>query len=469
VEATGSEPVIVIGGGIAGLAAAHRLTTAGVPVLLVEGERRLGGKILTEARDGFVLEGGPDAFLASKPHGRELATELGLDLVGSNDRVRRAFVMRAGRLHPLPDGFTGVAPRRLRPMLTTRLLSPAGKARLALEYLVPARGGDADESLGAIVRRRAGNEVWTRLVEPLVTGVFAGDGDRLSARATFPMLPDAEQRHGGFIRAGRAARKAGANATPTALLFSTPAGGLGAMVDALAARIGPAAILCGSPAARLETRAEGGVTVRLADGRAVTGRAAVVATPAFAAADLLAPLDADLAGELRAIEYVSTATVSVAVPDAAVTRPLDGHGFVVPRAEGGPLVGCTITSTKFPHRAPHGWTLVRGFVGRAGMDDLAAWSDDDLVRLMRDELRRSLGVHVAPDLARVVRWPDAIPQYNVGHLARVARIEQRVAALPGIVLAGHPYRGIGIPDCIRSGQDAAAAVAGVENGRDGRR
>lgn len=461
-------PVVVIGGGIAGLTAAYRLRCAGVPILLVEAGARLGGKILTERRGEFVLEGGPDAFLATKPHGRELCEELGIAIVGSNREVRRAFIMRDGRLHPLPDGFTGVAPRRIGPMIRTPLLSVRGKLRMALEWFVPKRTDGADESMAALVRRRAGNEAWERLVEPLVTGVCAGDGESLSARAAFPMLPAAEDRHGGFIRAGRAARATGPS-LPTALMFATPRQGLGELVGTLVKRIGDDAIAVGRPATAI--RREGGsITVAFADGTSQPASAVIVATPAAPAADMLRGADPDLAGDLDGIEYVSTATVSLAYPTAAVGTPLDGHGYVIPRREGSPILACTITSTKFPHRAPAGWTLVRAFVGRAGQPDALAHDDDALIALARDGIEHHLGIGEAPAWARVFRWPDAIPQYNVGHLARVERIESRLAALPGVYLAGHTLRGIGIPDCIASGERAAAAaVAHVESGNVVRR
>ena len=455
-----SPPVVVIGGGISGLAAAHRLRHDGAAVLVLERDARLGGKILTEHRDGFVIEGGPDAFLSSKPHGRELCADLGLDLIGSNQQVRRAFVMRDGRLFPLPDGFTGVMPRRLRPMLTTRLLSPAGKLRLALEWFIPPRRDSGDESLASIVRRRAGRQVWERLVEPLVTGVYAGDGERLSARATFAMLPDAELTHGGLIRAGRAARRAGTGATPTALLFSTPRDGLGSLIEALADAIGVDAIRTGAGVEAI-ARTGDGWTVTLVGGEQIAAAGVIVATPAGVAADLLGPLDAVVSDELRQIEYVSTATVSMAVPTETVRRPLGGHGFVLPRREGSPIIACTITSTKFPHRAPQGWTLVRAFVGRAGLPDATLLDDATLIGIAREEIRRSLGVVEEPRWSRVMRWPEAMPQYNIGHHERITRIAERVAALPGLELAGNIYRGIGIPDCIASGQQAAAAFRPV--------
>ena len=461
-EAHGTDPVVVIGGGIAGLTAAYRVRMAGLPVMLVEAESRLGGKIHTERRDGFVLEGGPDAFLATKPHGRALCEELGIPLVGSNQEVRRAFIMRDGRLHPLPEGFTGVAPRQLGPMIRTPLLSVRGKLRMGLEFFVPRRTDGADESMAALVRRRAGREAWERLVEPLVTGVCAGDGEALSARAAFPMLPAAEDHHGGFIRAGRAAKKAG-QTVPTALLFATPQGGLGALVDALADRVGADAVRTGRSVAAIQ-RTAAGFDVTCDDGTVEPAAAVILATPADPAAGLLRPLDPALADELAAVTYVSTATVSLAYPDAAIGRPLDGHGYVLPRREGSPVLACTITSTKFPHRAPGGWTLVRAFIGRAGQPDALSHDDDALIALARADVERNLGITAPPAWTRLFRWPQAIPQYNVGHLARVERVAARLATLPGVMLAGHMLHGIGIPDCIASGERAAAdAVAYVES------
>jgi oxygen-dependent protoporphyrinogen oxidase len=450
--------VVVIGGGIAGLAAAYRLVAIGeVDVTLVEKDARLGGKILTENVDGFVIEGGPDAFLAWKPRGRALCDELGLEVVGSNEQARRAYVMRDGRLHMLPNGIAGVIPRRFAPTMRSPLLSPRGKLRLAVEWAVPRRRGDGEESLAAFVSRRAGRETWERLVEPLVTGVYAGDGERLAMEATFPMLGEAESEHGSLIRAGLAARRAGRTAPPGPM-FMTTTEGLGGLVDALARRVEQAGTLI-TGAEVLSIGRSGGTWHIGLNGRPdLQADAVVLATPAHESAALLTDVDPALAGELRAVPYVSTATVSLAYAEQAVRRPIDGHGYVLPRTEGSPIVACSIVSTKFPTRSKAGWVFVRAFVGRHGQPDPLARSDADLVDLVAGELARSLGVQGEPALRRVYRWPEAIPQYVLGHRARIARIRDQVAKHPGLAVAGAAYRGIGIPDCITSGDEAADGV-----------
>ena len=462
--------VVVVGGGIAGLAAAHRLTRLSprVSVTLVEGSERLGGKIVTERVDGFVIEGGPDSFLSAKPRGVGLCRELGLEetLQGTTPRRRRAFVLRGSRLHDLPEGLTGLVPTRLGPMLRSPLVSPLGKARMALDYALPPRRGDDDEALGAFVRRRLGREVYDRLVEPLMAGIYAGDGERLSLAATFPQLRRGEREHGGLIRgvlaAKRAATTAG-SAPPGRPGFLTPRGGLGELVDGLVARLrtGGVRILLGAPVASVGLTRPGGndrFTVELADGRALAADAVVVAAPAFAAAGMLAALDAPLAAELAAIPHASSAIVSLAFPREDIPHPLDGYGYVIPRVEGRPALACTWTSSKWGHRAPEGQVLMRVFLGRFGREEALGGTDDDLVTLARDELRNVLGIEAAPLLCRVHRWRYGMPQYVLGHPARLAAIERRLKALPGLALAGNAYRGVGIPDCIASGE-AAAEVA----------
>ena len=439
--------VVVVGGGITGLTAAYRLVAVGFDVTLIERDLRLGGKILTERHDGFVLEGGPDAFLAAKSGGRELCAKLGVDLVGSRVAAARASVMWDGRLYPVPAGLHGVVPRRILPILGSSLFSPAGKLRMAGERAMPGRSGADDESLAHFVRRRWGPEMWDRLVEPLATGVYAGDGDELSLHATFPALADAARDRGRHGRAG---------ATPAGPAFLTPATGLGDLVEALRQAIGAARIRMGMGASGIVADGDG-YRVILDAGEPVAADAVIVATPAHAGAHLLETLDPELGHELQAIPHVSTAIVTVAVPTAAVARPVAGHGFMIPRAAGSPVVACSIISNKLPDRAPAGWTLVRTFIGRAGQPDPLSWDDDTLIALARHELRRGMGIETAPALARVVRWPAALPQYTIGHLARLGRIAARLATHPGVAIAGNTDRGIGIPDCIASA-DAAVAI-----------
>jgi oxygen-dependent protoporphyrinogen oxidase len=477
----GMTHVIVVGGGIAGMAAAYRLRRRlpDADVTLIESTPRLGGKIVTERIDGFVIEGGPDTFLSYKPRGVGLCRELGLAarLHGTNQQIRRTYVMRGGRLYDLPEGLTGLVPSRFGPMARSGLISPLGKVRMGLEYFIPPRRDNVDEPLAAFVSRRLGRELYERMIEPLLSGIYAGDGEQLSLAATFPQLRQYEVEHGGLIRgmlaarrhpSRRAGRTEGGAGAPPMSAFVTPESGLAEIVEALEAQLGGVQVRRGTRALRLERAPRGGYTLALADGLQVPeggttlhADAVILATPAFATAELVAGLDARLAEALRGIPYVSTATVSLAYPLRDIPRPLDAYGYIIPRAEGRAILACTWTSTKFPHRAPDGWGLIRAFIGHAAQEkeDVLASDDAALVGLVRDELRAVLGVTAAPHLARVFRWPQAMPQYTVGHLERLATIDARLAQLPGVFVAGHAYRGVGVPDCIQSGEQAAEAAA----------
>jgi oxygen-dependent protoporphyrinogen oxidase len=469
--------IVIAGGGIAGLAAAFRLQQRApeLTVTLVESEPRLGGKIVTERVDGFVIEGGPDTFLSYKPRGVGLCRELGLTerLHGTNQQLRRTYVMRSGRLYDLPEGLTGLVPSRFGPMARSGLISPLGKLRMGLEYLVPARRDETDESLADFVTRRLGRELYDRMIEPLLSGIYAGDGEQLSLAATFPQLREYERAHGGLIRGMLAARRrapgangAGPNgaapdgAAPRWSAFVTPTSGLAEIVEALVARLsGWADLRTGTRAVGLASRWDApGYSITLDRGAPLVADALILATPAYASAALLGGLDDVLAGALRAIPYVSTATVTLAYPLSDVPRPLDGYGYIIPRAEQRAILACTWTSTKFPHRAPEGWGLIRAFIGRGGQEGALAGDDESLIALVCAELRAVLGVSAAPRLARVFRWPQAMPQYTLGHLERLATIEARLAGRPRLALAGNAYRGIGVPDCILSGECAAERV-----------
>ena len=456
--------VVIVGGGIAGLAAAYRLTQTApdLAVSLLEGEARLGGKIVTERVDGFVIEGGPDSFLSLKPRGLGLCHDLGLEdrLHGTNTAIHRTYVVRGRRLHELPEGLTGLIPTRLGPMARSGLISPAGKLRMGLDYVIPPRSADGDESVAAFVERRLGREVYDHLIEPLLSGIYAGEGAELSLAATFPQLRQSERDSGGLIKGMLAARRKvpapNPNGKPRAA-FLTPTTGLAEIVEALEARLSSIEILRGTSVLSLEPTSLG-YRVRLANGDNREAEAVILATPAFVTAELVAGLDEPLADALRGIPYVSTATVSVAFPLADIPRPLDGYGYLIPRAENRPILACTWTSTKFPHRAPEGFGLIRAFIGRAGQQDVLDQDDEALVALVCEEMRRVLGIGVPPLLQRLFRWPRAMPQYTLGHLGRLATIEQRLVGRPGLFVAGSAYRGIGLPDCIHSGEQAAEAA-----------
>lgn len=454
-------PVVVVGGGIAGLAAAERVAElAGrESVFVLEEQPRAGGKIATERIDGFLIEGGPDCFLAARPDGVELCRRLGLGdrLRPTDPRHRRSYVKRAGRLHELPAGFTGLVPSRLAPLLFTRLLSLGGRLRAGLEILVPPRRGAADESIARFARRRFGVEAYDWLIEPLLGGIFAGDGESLSLAATFPQLRDAERSHGAILRLMVRQRLGGRTNGGGPMGFVTPEGGMAELTAALEVRL-VGRVRTGTAVTAVHRDGDAW-RVGLATGETVMGCAVILAAPAFAAAELLAETDPTLAGELRGIPFVSTATVSVALPRAAAPSLPPGSGYVSPRAEGGSLVACTWTSHKFPGRAPEGAVLLRFFIGRAGREDVVHRDDGHLKALVRAELAGVLGVTAEPALWRIHRWPNGMPQYTVGHGERLARMDRCAAMLPGLALAGASYRGVGIPACIASGREAADRVA----------
>lgn len=459
--------VAVVGGGITGLAAAHRLSTAlgADDVLLLEADDRVGGKITTERTDGYVIEGGPDCFLGIKPAGMELCRRLGIAdrIRGTNPQLRRSFVKRAGWLHELPDGLTGLVPSRIGPLMTTGILSRYGRLRAACEPLVPRRRADGDEAIASFVTRRFGREAYDWLVEPLLSGIFAGDGAALSLGATFPQLAETERLHGSvLLPMVRARFGRNGNGGPPPLGFVTPETGLAELVEALERALPAQQIWRGARVAEL-TRLPHGWRLRLDDGRTVDTLALVCTVPAFAAAELLAPLDPVLGKMLAGIPFVSTATVSVAFPRSAVPELLKGSGYVSPRMEGSSVVACTWTSNKFPARVPADGVLLRFFLGRAGREEPAFATDEDIRHMVREELEAVHGITAEPVLWRVYRWPRGLPQYTVGHLDRLAVIDRQLAALPGLGLAGASYRGVGIPDCIKSGWSAAdAAAAHVE-------
>lgn len=451
--------VVVVGGGITGLAALHRLASRIPPaeLMLVERAGRLGGVIDTERRDGFLLEGGPDSFLAAKPAGLALCFDLGLEggLIGTEPEHRGTYVKRAGRLHRLPEGFSGLVPARVGPLFTAGMLSLAGRLRAGLEPIVPRRRVDEDESVGAFVRRRFGREAWDWVIEPLLSGIYAGDGDRLALSATFPQLQTAEREHGSVLRAMSRSRRPHGSGVPRG--FLAPAGGMAQLVGALAGELAGARILLNRAALRLERR-EPGYQVLLANGEVLEADAVILALPAGAAAALLADFDPTLAQRLARIPQVSTATVSLGFRRSDLARIPRGYGYVSPRAEGGPLVALSWTSNKFSSRAPAAAFLARAFLGRAGDDAIVEASDSALIELVRAELRAVMGIEAEPILARVRRWPRALPQYTIGHAERRRAIDERLDRHPGLAVAGASFDGVGIPDCIASGWRAAAGV-----------
>ncbi len=459
----------IIGGGIAGLAAAYELEKARVSYTLFESGSRLGGVIASSSVAGSILEEGPDSFLTEKPAAIELCRELGLGdaLIPSNDAARKTWIVVRNRLIPLPDGLMFLVPTKLIPTALSPLFSLGAKLRMARELLLPPRPAAGDESVAALVERHYGPEAVDRLAGPLLSGIYGGEADQLSARAVLPRLVEMESHYGSLTRAMLAARRVprptGSPASGPARrsTFTTLRGGLQQMIDALAVKLNPQSIRMHTPVRQLEHIPEGW---RITHPRAseIYG-AVIVATPAWAASTLLATVDAQLAEELAGIPYSSSITVNLVYDEIKLGPLPEGFGFLVPASAGRAMLACTFAHRKFLGRTAPGKAVLRAFLGGVRNAALLDQPDGILVATARRELSeilgpRVIGPHIEPEEARVSRWPRAMAQYAVGHLDRVRRIRQRVAAWPNLHLIGNAYDGIGIPDCIRLGRAAAAQV-----------
>lgn len=447
--------VVVIGGGIAGLAVAYELQQQQIPFTLLEAGDRVGGVILSEELDGFVLDGGPDSLLVHKPDGIKLCQELGLGTrLVVTKLPRLAYIQRAGRLHALPAASVLGIPTEWGPFIRSRLFSWPGKIRMGAELFVPARKSAGDESIGSFMRRRFGNEATTYLAEPLLAGIHAGDVDRLSIRALFPRFPETEERFGSLLRAFRSQPRARSEEGS----FKSLPGGLSELVRALEASLPAHSV-------RLRTRATGlGVDgamyrVETSVGDTLSTAAVVVATPAFATSDLVRGIAPRLARLASEIPYASAATVSLAFTRDRVRHPLNGSGFVVPRVEKTGIMAGSWLSSKWPHRAPDGYVLLRAFLGGARDPQALERSDQEMVDVALGALRPLLGITGAPLFTRIYRWERANAQHEVGHLDRLEAIERELATRAGLYITGSGFRGVGIPDCIADGRATARQVA----------
>jgi oxygen-dependent protoporphyrinogen oxidase len=446
--------VVVVGGGIAGLAAAWELQKRGVASRVLEASGRAGGVILTERFEGWTIDAGPDSLLVQKPAAVSLCRELGLgDRLHPTSPPRTAYVLRDGRLHPLMEGSAFGFPIRVAPLATSSLFSWSGKIRMAMEVAVPRRTTGDDESLASFVRRRFGEEAVQYLADPLLAGIHAGDVDRLSTKALFPRLFEAERTTGSIIRAFRALH---VKASPQGAFVSLP-GGTMELVDALVAALRPDALQLSTRAS--DVRRAGEFAIETSAGT-VHARAVILAVPAYVAAGLLGSVDTTLAGLCDTIPYASTATIAFGYRRDQIAHPLTGSGFVVPRTEQSPLLASTWVSSKWPGRAPEGHVLLRAFLGGGRDPHRLDRSDAELIEAARDALGDILQISGEPVFEpRLYRWTRQSPQFEVGHLERVAAIEERLASVPGLFVTGSGFRAIGIPDCIQDGRDAAARAA----------
>jgi oxygen-dependent protoporphyrinogen oxidase len=473
-------PVAIVGGGIGGLSTAFYLQKAGIPYVLLEQGARWGGKITSEhvVADGqtFVVEGGPDSFITQKPWGAALARELGLGerMLGTNERLRQTYVLHKGRPKALPDGVLMIVPTKFKPFVFSTLISPWGKLRMGMDLFIPPRRDAGDETLAEFVRRRLGNECLDKIAEPLMSGIYNAEADRQSLLATFPRFRELEVQHGSVTRgmlASQRARRAGApsangQAPPSQAATSKPLSafvsfheGIEELVTSLVSALkGDLRLHTGVTAIEpLRGADRGGYNLRLSSGEEIAARAVVMATPAFVTADLLRPLAPSAADLLAGIRYVSTGTISFALRAADAPNPLHGYGLVIPASEKRPINAFTLSSVKFAQRAPEGYLLLRAFFGGSRSPQSMDLDDATLVATVRRELADLLGIRAEPLFHRIYRWHRSNPQYDVGHLERVEAIE---SGLPeGVYVTGSAYRGVGIPDCIKQGQETAKKLS----------
>jgi oxygen-dependent protoporphyrinogen oxidase len=447
--------VAVIGAGISGLTAAYRLHDS-CDVTVFEARDRIGGQIQTEERGGLLLEWGPDSLVAHKPAGERLCRELGLGdrLLPVHSGGSRMQVVVNGKLRQLPEGFLMIAPTKLGPLLTTPVLSPAGLARAACERFIPARRGTDDESVEQFVTRRWGRELYERVAEPVIGGLFTGDAARLSASACIPRMHGLERKYGNVARGLKKMLAAhGATKGPRVAVWALD-GGMGVMIDELAARLPAGSLLTGTRVRALQPL-DHGWRVKIDGAEDFDADALVLACPAYTAAKLLGQIDPDYAAELDTLEYVSLATVNLLYDSAAVGEKLHGFGFFVARSEGSPLLACNYTSSKFEGRAPQGCVMLRAFLGGPGRQDINGLEGGELVRLAHEALARLLDLRGAPRFGRARLFPKALPHAVVGIEAKRERL---AAGLPRLTLCGSARGSIGLPDCIESAEAAARRV-----------
>jgi protoporphyrinogen/coproporphyrinogen III oxidase len=458
--------VAIVGGGIAGLATAYELSRRQMSFVVLERAPRAGGVIFSEPVDGFTIDGGPDSLLIQKPEAIALCHEIGLgDQLVSTQPPRIAYIQRGGRLHALPAASVLGIPTRIGPFARTTLFSWPGKLRMGAELFIPRKRDESDESIGAFITRRFGREAATYLAEPLLAGIHAGDVDRLSVRALFPRLVDAERQHGSLLRAfsihnpiHNPIRNPQSAIRNSEGAFKSLPGGLSDMVHALVKALGAANVRTSTSVERIT--GDGPFLVHTSAGESLEARAVVLATPAYATSELMRDRDEELSRLAGGIVYASAATIALAFDRARVRHPLTGSGFVVPRVEHTGILAASWLSSKWPNRAPRDRVLMRTFVGGARDPRALDRSDAELVQVSLGALRPLLGIDGDPLFTRVYRWPRGNAQHDVGHLDRVAAIDRALTARhPGLFLTGSGFRGVGIPDCVADGRRVGASVS----------
>ena len=468
--------IIIIGGGIAGLAAAFRIQReikegANLECILLEGSNHFGGKISTEKLDGFIIERGPDSFISQKPAAIQLCKQLGLEdrLTGTNPGAPSTFVYTGGKLVTMPDGLSLMIPTKFLPFALTPLFSLPGKIRMAFDLLIPKKQDNGDESLASFVRRRMGEEALNKMAEPMLAGIYASDPEKMSITSTFPMFVETEKKYRSLILGMLARKKAmlmNAVKRPSSAysLFMTLKDGLGEMVDAVIKKSPDIQFKSGTKVVGIERNKEKW-HLKLDDGSENQVDAVIVATPGTVTAKLLQNITPDSAELLNSIHYVSTATVTLGYKKEGFSHSLDGFGFVVPKAEGCSILACTWTSSKFPHRAPKDYVMLRCYVGGALQEEIAEKDTETLETLVRKDLQQIMGITETPIFCKVFKNNKSNVQYHVNHSQKIDSIMEDLKNYPGLFLAGSAYRGIGIPDCIQNGNLAAESALKFVNGK----
>jgi oxygen-dependent protoporphyrinogen oxidase len=456
--------VAIIGGGISGLAAAFALEeprrNGAIEYVLYESSPHLGGVLRTEHIQGCVVEAGPDSFISEKPWATDLCRAIGLgdQLIGSNDADRKTYILVRGRLIAMPDGLMFMVPTKILPTLFSPLFSWSTKLRMAGELLHPAHAANGDESVASMVERHYGPEMVDRLADPLLSGIYGGEAANLSVRAVLPRFAEMERSHGSLGRAMLAARQKMPRSSnkPATPLFTSLKNGMQQLIETLVPRLNQASLLTSTAVQSIQSQAEKWTVS--AGLKSVEFDAVILAVPALAAAQILSNTSPELSAELAAIQYSSSITVGLGY-DREVRQSLPpGFGFLVPRSEGKRVLAATFVHNKFPHRAPEDRALLRCFFAGSNAENIWDQSDDAIIEIVRNELQQILGLRSAPLFARVYRWKSAMAQYGVGHLELLDRIERLRQQLPNLALAGNGFRGIGVPDCVCSGQTAAQQI-----------